>query len=178
METGEYTSRDNGIKYVYRFGHFQRIDDKDCYIKYEINNYARPVSVFIQSWKCFTTEPVGSGRILMKDLFTFMKEKYNDRIDDNTVVSLIPIPDAVENPRITKNRIKLEKYYKSINFDNEFIYEGSKWLSGTIGNIIQGITYYRKIGGKIGGKTGGKSRKGKKGKKSKKTRKSKKSRKL
>ena len=114
----------------------------------------------------------------MKDLFTFMKEKYNDRIDDNTVVSLIPIPDAVENPRITKNRIKLEKYYKSINFDNEFIYEGSKWLSGTIGNIIQGITYYRKIGGKIGGKTGGKSRKGKKGKKSKKTRKSKKSRKL
>jgi hypothetical protein len=164
----------NGIIYEHKitrlYNKFTRKDDPNCYIKYEINE-TQPISIYIDTWVCFTTEPVGSGRILMKDLFEFIKEKYNDRIDDNTVVSLIPIPNIEANSRISAEKrtfANLIAYYKSINFDKEYVNEGSKRLSGTIGNIIQGITDYRKIGGKS--RKGRKSIKGRKGRKSKKSR--------
>ena len=167
MSTEEYNG--NGIIYEHKitrlYNKFTRKDDPNCYIKYEINE-TQPISIYIDTWVCFTTEPVGSGRILMKDLFEFIKEKYNDRIDDNTVVSLIPIPNIEANSRISAEKrtfANLIAYYKSINFDKEYVNEGSKWLSGTIGNIIQGITDYRKIGGKsIKGRKSRKSRKSKK----------------
>ena len=152
METGEYIGKDNGIKYIYtigfgRNGHFQRNDDDDCYIKFEINKSAMPNSIFIREWKCFTTDPVGSGRIMMKDLFEFMKEKFIGSIGDDTVVSLIPTPDDIENPRIAPQKRTIENlagYYKDIGFDHV----DSTRLSGTIKNIIRGIINYRKFGGK------------------------------
>ena len=174
MSTEEYNG--NGIIYEHKitrlYNKFTRKDDPNCYIKYEINE-TQPISIYIDTWVCFTTEPVGSGRILMQELFKFIKEKYNDRIDDNTVVSLMPMPNVEKNDRIPAEKrtlANLVAYYKSINFDKEYFKEGSNYLSGTIGNIIQGITDYRKIGGKS--RKSKKSRKGKKSRKSKKCKKS------
>jgi hypothetical protein len=127
---------------------FTRKDDRNCYINYEINN-TTPISIYIDTWVCFT-EPAGSGRILMKALFEFIKNKY-DGVNDNTVVSLIPMPNLDKNPRIPAEKRTLPNlvaYYKSINFDKEYFKEGSNYLSGTIGNIIRGISDYIKIGGR------------------------------
>ena len=175
METGEYIGKDNGIKYLYtiglgRNGHFQRNDDTECYIKFEINKSTTPNSIFIREWKCFTADPVGSGRIMMKDLFEFMKEKYIGNIHDDTVVTLIPTPDDIENTRIMPQKRTMENlttYYKDIGFDQV----DSTRLSGMIKNIIRGIINYRKVGGKR--KRRRKTKMTNKVKKRKKTRKSK-----
>jgi hypothetical protein len=108
-----------------------------------------PISIYIDIWNCVTTVPLGSGRILMKDFFEFMKKKSDGEIDDNTIVSLTPMPDIIENSRISKEKRTLSNlvaYYKSINFDNEYIQGKDLYLSGKIGNIIHGITNYRKNG--------------------------------
>jgi hypothetical protein len=87
----------------------------------------------------------------MKDFFEFMKKKNVGVIDDNTVVSLTPTPNVIENPRIPKEKrtvANLVGYYKSINFDKEYVQGKDNYLSGTIGNIIRGITDYKKNGGR------------------------------
>ena len=148
----EYYDNGNGIIYehnnIHRPYQFIRKDDRKCYIYYELND-TMPISIYIDIWNCVTTMPLGSGRILMKDFFEFMKNKYNGKFDDNTVVSLTPMPDIIENSRISKEKRTLPNlvaYYKSINFDNEYIQGKDLYLSGTIGNIIHGITNYRKNG--------------------------------
>jgi len=142
----------NGIIYehnnIHRPNQFIRKDDRKCFIYYELNK-TTPISIYIDIWNCVTTVPLGSGRILMKDFFEFMKKKSDGEIDDNTVVSLTPMPDIIENSRISKEKRTLPNlvaYYKSINFDNEYIQGKDLYLSGTIGNIIHGITNYRKNG--------------------------------
>ena len=142
----------NGIIYhhnnIHRPNQFIRTDDPRCFIYYELND-TTPISIYIDIWNCVTTVPLGSGRILMKDFFEFMKKKSDGKIDDNTVVSLTPMPDIIENSRISKEKRTLPNlvaYYKSINFDNEYIQGKDLYLSGTIGNIIHGITNYRKNG--------------------------------
>jgi hypothetical protein len=142
----------NGIIYehnnIYRPNKFIRKDDRKCFIYYKLND-TTPISIYIDIWNCVTTMPLGSGRILMKDFFEFMKKKSDGEIDDNTVVSLTPMPDIIENSRISKEKRTLPNlvaYYKSINFDNEYIQGKDLYLSGTIGNIIDGITNYRKNG--------------------------------
>ena len=142
----------NGIIYehnnIHRPNQFIRKDDRKCFIYYELSK-TTPVSIYIDIWSCFTIVPLGSGRILMKDFFEFMKKKSDGEIDDNTIVSLTPMPDIIENSRISKEKRTLSNlvaYYKSINFDNEYIQGKDLYLSGTIGNIIHGITDYRKNG--------------------------------
>ena len=140
----------NGIIYehnnIYRPNQFKRKDDPKCFIYYELND-TTPISIYIDIWNCVTTVPLGSGRILMKDFFEFMKKKSDGEIDDNTVVSLTPMPHIIENSRISKEKRTLPNlvaYYKNLNFDNEYIQKKDLYLSGTIGNIIHGITNYRK----------------------------------
>jgi hypothetical protein len=154
METLEDYNNGNGIIYEdssrFRVKKFKRKDDTKCFINYELNE-TTPVSIYIDIWSCFTTIPLGSGRILMKDFFEFMKKKNVGVIDDNTVVSLTPTPNVIENPRIPKEKrtvSNLVGYYKSINFDKEYVQGKDNYLSGTIGNIIRGITDYKKNGGR------------------------------
>jgi hypothetical protein len=142
----------NGIIYqhnnIHRPNQFIRKDDPRCFIYYELND-TTPISIYVDIWNCVTTVPLGSGRILMKDFFEFMKKKSDGEIDDNTVVSLTPMPDIIENSRISKEKRTLPNliaYYKSINFDNEYVKGKDLYLSGTIGNIIDGINNYRKNG--------------------------------
>jgi len=155
----------NGIIYqhnnIHRPNQFTRKDDPKCFIYYELND-TMPISIYIDIWNCVTTAPVGSGRILMKDFFEFMKKKSDGKIDDNTVVSLTPMPDIIENSRISKEKRTLPNliaYYKSINFDNEYVQGKDLYLSGTIGNIIRGITDYKKNGGRRKTKKSSKSNK-------------------
>lgn len=152
MQRVEDYDNDNGIIYenidMFRVKKFKRKDDSKCFINYELSK-TTPVSIYIDIWSCFTIVPLGSGRILMKDFFEFMKKKYVGVIDDNTVVSLTPTPNVIENPRIPKEKrtiANLTNYYKSINFDKEYVHEKDDYLSGTIGNIIHGITDYKKNG--------------------------------
>ena len=70
METLEDYNNGNGIIYEdssrFRVKKFKRKDDAKCFINYELNE-TTPVSIYIDIWSCFTTIPLGSGRILMKD---------------------------------------------------------------------------------------------------------------
>jgi hypothetical protein len=141
---------------------FTRSDNEKCFIEYFIRKETSPYSIYIHSFVC-STNLAGSGRVLMMELFYFLKKKYKPFIDDDTYVFLNPNSYmSVENLRISKekrNPKKLVDYYESLKFNQNNKYP-HLW-GGKIGDILKGIFDYRKEGGK-----GKKSRKCKKGKKS------------
>jgi hypothetical protein len=142
---------------------FTRSDIKHCFIEYYTTRHnttdTSPFSIYIQSFEC-PTYLKGSGRVLMMELFYFLKKYYKSDFNDDTYVLLSPYPSSDENHITLKdNYSKLVAYYESLNFEKITINGINMW-GGKIGDILNGIIY-RKEGGK-----GKKSRKCKKGKKS------------
>jgi len=166
----------NGTSYTHEMNRdfnyrFIRNDDPNCYIKYKYDYEVYPghVAIFIEIWVCYTTEPIGSGRMLMKDLFEYIKNRDPEIINDNTIVFLNPKANYVRNPRIPGEKRTKEKmiaYYKSINFV-DCVIEKINLLCGPIGNIIQGITDYTKGGGRRKSKGRRKTKRSNKSKKMK-----------
>ena len=143
---------------------FARFDDPNCFIEYYTTKQkateTSPFSIYIQSFECHTY-PKGSGRVLMMELFYFLKKDYASYFNNDTYVLLSPYPSSDENTIMSEEKyFKLVAYYKSLKFERIAINGINLW-GGKIGDILNGILYYRKEGGK-----GKKSRKCKKGKKS------------
>lgn len=143
---------------------FQLFYEPKCFIEYYTTKQkttdTSPFSIYIQSFEC-PTYLKGFGRVLMMEFFYFLKKYYASYFNDETYVLLSPYPSSDENPIMSEEKyFKLVAYYKSLKFERIAINGINLW-GGKIGDILNGILYYRKEGGK-----GKKSRKCKKGKKS------------
>ena len=119
----------------------------DCYITYNIKNLKEgSATVYINKFRS-DGEVAGTGRIMMKDLLTYLL--MNANFSENTQISLVPEALSKLQRGIVHDNEKLVAYYKKIGFDTELNRSfGFVKLSGTIKHIINRIDAYKKEGGK------------------------------
>jgi hypothetical protein len=121
--------------------------ERRCFIIYSVNT---DNSIFIELFRC-DSEISGTGRTTMKDLLTHISIQPTFNME--TIISIVPDANYFTriNERIVKtnpdsNNTKLQAYYEKIGFDKTEDKEGYTLCSGTIGNIIDKITSYKKGG--------------------------------
>jgi hypothetical protein len=119
----------------------------NCYITYNVKQPREgSATVYINMFRS-DGEVAGTGRIMMKDLLTYLL--MNANFSENTQISLVPEALSKLQRGIIHDNEKLVAYYKRIGFDTELNRGfGFVKLSGTIKHIIKKIDAYKKEGGK------------------------------
>lgn len=119
----------------------------NCYITYNVKQPREgSATVYINMFRS-DGEVAGTGRIMMKDLLTYLL--MNANFSENTQISLVPEALSKLQRSLVHDNEKLVAYYKKIGFDTELNRGiGFVKLSGTIKHIITKIDAYVKKGGK------------------------------
>jgi hypothetical protein len=119
----------------------------NCYITYNVKHSKEgSATVYINMFRS-DGEVAGTGRIMMKDLLTYLL--MNANFSENTQISLVPEALSKLQRSLVHDNEKLVAYYKKIGFDTELNRSfGFVKLSGTIKHIIKKIDAYKKEGGK------------------------------
>jgi hypothetical protein len=119
----------------------------NCYITYNVKQPREgSATVYINMFRS-DGEVAGTGRIMMKDLLTYLL--MNANFSGNSQISLVPEALSKLQRGIIHDNEKLVAYYKKIGFDTELNRSfGFVKLSGTIKHIIKKIDAYKKEGGK------------------------------
>jgi hypothetical protein len=119
----------------------------NCHITYNVKQSSEgEPSVYINIFRS-DGEVAGTGRIMMKDLLTYLLMNANFSV--NSQISLVPEALSKLQRSLVHDNEKLVAYYKRIGFDTELNRGfGFVKLSGTIKHIIKKIDAYKKEGGK------------------------------